>query len=100
MAILIFLLSLGLLVAAAASGYQSLNLLPTGIGVLYAVAGAAAACAAVLTFAIGILVRRIDALAGLVRQFALPPAVPVDLAVPEAAETALENEEPAAAEDE
>ena len=75
MAILIFALSLGLLIAAAASGYQSLNLLPTGIGVLYAVAGAVAACAAVLTFAIGILVRRIDALATLVRQSATPSAV-------------------------
>ena len=56
MAILIFILSLILLIGAAASGYQSLNLLPTGIGVLYALAGAAAACAAVLTFAIAILI--------------------------------------------
>ncbi len=75
MAILIFALSLGLLIAAAACGYQSLNLLPTGIGVLYAVAGAVAACVAVLTFAIGILIRRIDALARLVRQSATPSAV-------------------------
>ena len=38
MAILIFVLSLILLIAAAASGYQSLDLLPTSIGVLYALA--------------------------------------------------------------
>ena len=36
MAILIFVLSLVLLVAGAASGYQSLDLLPDGLGVLYA----------------------------------------------------------------
>ena len=74
MAILIFVLSLILLVAAGASGYQSLNLLPTGLGVLYALAGAVAACAAVLTFAIAVLVRRIDALAKLVRQSSAPAA--------------------------
>ena len=68
MAILIFVLSLILLIAAAASGYQSLNLLPTGLGVLYALAGAVAACAAVLTFAIGVLIGRIDALTKLIRQ--------------------------------
>src|SRR6185437_12786065 len=113
MAILIFALSLGLLIAAAACGYQSLNLLPTGIGVLYAVAGAVAACVAVLTFAIGILVRRIDALARLVRQFALPPAVSgvemaemseaageVTAAPPTAEEEAASAGETSAAEDE
>ena len=72
MAILIFVLALVLLAAAAASGYQSLNLLPTGIGVLYALAGAVAACAAVLAFAIALLIRRIDALARTVRESALP----------------------------
>jgi hypothetical protein len=76
MAILIFILSLILLIAAAASGYQSLNLLPTGLGVLYALAGAVAAGAAVLTFAIGVLVRRIDALTKLMRQSAAPSAFP------------------------
>ena len=40
MAILIFVLSLILLVAGAASGYQSLDLLPDSLGVLYALAGA------------------------------------------------------------
>jgi len=72
MANLIFVLSLILLIAGLASGYQSLNLLPTGLGVLYALAGAVAACAAVLTFAIGTLIRRIDALTKLMRQSQAP----------------------------
>lgn len=80
MAILIFVLSLILLIAGLASGYQSLNLLPTGLGVLYALAGTVAACAAVLTFAIGVLIRRIDALTKLMQQshalaaFEAPPS--------------------------
>ncbi len=72
MAILIFVLSLILLIAGLASGYESLNLLPTGLGVLYALAGVVAACAAVLTFAVGVLIRRIDVLTGLVRQSHAP----------------------------
>ena len=72
MAILIFVLSLVLLVAGAASGYQSLDLLPDGLGVLYALAGAVGVAAAVVTFAIGVAIRRIDALARLVRQSAAP----------------------------
>jgi prepilin signal peptidase PulO-like enzyme (type II secretory pathway) len=74
MAILIFVLSLILLIAGLASGYQSLNLLPTGLGVLYALAGAVAVCAAVLTFAIGVLIRRIDALTQLMQQSHAPAA--------------------------
>jgi hypothetical protein len=70
MAIVVFILSLILLVAGAASGYQSLDLLPTGIGVLYALAGAVGVAAAVVTFAIGVAIRRIDALAKLLRQSA------------------------------
>ena len=81
MAILIFVLSLILLIVGLASGYQSLNLLPTGIGVLYALAGTVAACAAVLTFAIGVLIRRIDELTKQVAQshapatFETPPSI-------------------------
>jgi hypothetical protein len=75
MAILIFVLSLILLIAGLASGYQSVDLLPTSIGVLYALAGAVAACAAVVTFAIAVMVRRFDALAKLVRQSAAPFAL-------------------------
>ena len=68
MSILIFALSLVLLIAAGASGYASLDLLPTSIGVLYALAGATAACAAVVTFAVAVLIRRVDALRKLVQQ--------------------------------
>ena len=50
-AIVIFVLSLILLIAGVASGYESLDLLPTSTGVLYALAGAVAVCAAVVTFA-------------------------------------------------
>jgi hypothetical protein len=80
MAFLIFVLSLILLIAAAASGYQSLDLLPTSIGVLYALAGAVAASGAVVTFAIAVLIRRVDALAKLMRQSAAPP--PLERALP------------------
>ena len=68
MAILIFVLSLILLIAGAASGYQSVDLLPTSVGVLYALAAAAAVCAAVVTFAIAVAIRRIDTLTKLVGQ--------------------------------
>ncbi len=72
MAVLIFALSLVLLVAGAASGYASLDLLPTSDGVLYALAGAVAVCAAVVTFAIGVVIRRIDGLAELIQQSVSP----------------------------
>ena len=75
-AILIFILSLILLIAAAVGGYQSLNLLPTGLGFLYALASAVAACAAVLTFALAVLIRRVDALTKLLRESAAPSVVP------------------------
>jgi hypothetical protein len=87
-AILIFILSLVLLTAAAASGYESLDLLPTSIGVLYALAGAVSACAAVVTFAIGVLTWRIGALTKLVRQSAGPLVVPVAFGVTPSTETA------------
>jgi hypothetical protein len=78
MAILIFALSLVLLVAGAASGYQSLDLLPDTLGVLYALAGAVGVAAAVVTFAIGAAILRIDALAKLIRQST--PSVALDTA--------------------
>ena len=54
---------------------MSLDLLPTSIGVLYALSGAVAGSIAVLTFALGVAIRRIDALAALVRRLeAQPPA--------------------------
>jgi hypothetical protein len=75
MAIVIFVLSLILLIAAAASGYQSLDLLPTSAGVLYALAGAVAGCAAVVTFALGVAIRRIDTLTKLLGQSGAPAAL-------------------------
>jgi hypothetical protein len=75
MAILIFVLSLVLLVAGAASGYQSLDLLPDTLGALYALAGAVGVAAAVVTFAIGVAILRIDALAKLMRQSVAPVAL-------------------------
>jgi len=68
MAILVFALSLVLLAAGLASGYMSLDLLPTSVGVLYALSGAVGVALAVVAFALGVLIRRIDALTKLVRQ--------------------------------
>jgi hypothetical protein len=75
MAILIFVLSFILLVAGAAGGYQSLDLLPDSTGVLYALAGAVGGAAAIVTFAIAVAIRRIDALAKLVRESAATPGM-------------------------
>jgi hypothetical protein len=96
MAILIFVLSLILLVAGGASGYQSLDLLPTSTGVLYALAGAVAACAAVVTFAIAVAIRRIDALSKLMRQSAWSSALPAAFEVTPSTETAPAEEVSAA----
>ena len=118
MSVLVFVLSLILLIAAAAGGYASIDLLPTSTGVLYALAAVVAACAAVLTFAIAIAIRRIDTLTKLVRQSdgqsifrpgfgvtPLPEAAPAEEAV--AAPSELEaaphenlDEAPAAEDDE
>jgi len=68
MAFMLFGLSLVLLLAGVAGGYQSLDLLPTGMGVLYAISGAVAVCMAIVTFVLGVLIRRIDALTELVRR--------------------------------
>jgi hypothetical protein len=72
MAILVFILSLILLVAGAASGYASIDLLPTSDGVLYALGAAVAVSAAVIAFAVGALIRRVDALAEAVKRGAEP----------------------------
>jgi hypothetical protein len=114
MAILVFVFSLVLLIVAVASGYQSIDLLPTSSGVLYALAGAVAACAAVVTFAIAVMIRRIDALTKLMRQSSAPAPLevtpsteiaPTDdevVAAPSTIETkeAKEADEAPAAEDE
>ena len=88
MSILIFVLSLILLIAAAASGYASVDLLPTSTGVLYALAGAVAACAAVVTFALAVLIRRIDGLANLAPQSARPSILSAGFGVTPSTETA------------
>ncbi len=101
MSILVFALSLMLLAAGLASAYMSLDLLPTSVGVLYALSGAVAAALAVVVFALGLLIRRIDALAKLVRQPRPPlidepalgePAPAVETNGPEAEPLAAEME--------
>jgi hypothetical protein len=87
MAILVLVLSLILLIAAVASGYQSVDLLPTSTGLLYAMAAAVAVCAAVVTFSIAVAIRRIDALARLVRQSTAPSALSAALEATPSAET-------------
>jgi hypothetical protein len=72
MAILIFVLSLVLLAAGAVGGFGSLDLLPEPLGVLYALAGAVGVAAAVVTFAVGVAILRIDALAKAMRQSTAP----------------------------
>jgi hypothetical protein len=96
MSILIFVLSLILLIAAAASGYESVDLLPTSIGVLYALGGAVAACAAVITFAIALLISRIDRLARLAGQSDTPSILRPGFGVTPLAETAPASEVSAA----
>jgi hypothetical protein len=91
-AILIFILSLVLLIAAAASGYVSIDLLPTSTGVLYALAGAVAACAAVVTFAIAVLIRRVDALTKLAPQTGRPSIFSPGFGVTPSPETAPAEE--------
>jgi hypothetical protein len=91
-AILISLLSFILLIAAVASGYESIDLLPTSIGVLYALAGAVAACAAVITFAIAVLIRRFDRLRELLPQSAKSSFFPAGFGVTPLAETAPAQE--------
>jgi hypothetical protein len=96
MSILIFVLSLILLVAAAASGYASLDLLPTSTGVLYALGGAVAACAAVVTFALAVLIRRVDRLTKLAGQSDRPSILRPGFGVTPLAETAPASEVSAA----
>jgi hypothetical protein len=68
MAFLVFALGLVLVVAGLDGFYLSLDLLPTSVGVLYALGGAIGVSMAILAFALGVLIRRIDALTELARQ--------------------------------
>ena len=78
------------------SGEYALNLLPTELGLFYAVAFALACCSGVITLAIGALIRRVDALgkrlaaARPVEVFAMAEA-PVAEADPAEYETASEE---------
>ena len=92
MSILIFVLSLILLIAAAASGYASVDLLPTSTGVLYALAGAVTACAAVVTFALAVLIRRVDRLTKLAGPSDRPSILRPGFGVTPLAETAPASE--------
>ena len=80
MTVLVFLLSLLLLAAGAAAGYMSIDLLPTAPGLLYAFAGAVAVVAAIVVFALGVLIARVGRLTSALREqaaadaLAAPPA--------------------------
>jgi hypothetical protein len=113
MAILVFILGLILLVAGAAAGYASIDLLPTSDGVLYALGAAVAVSASIIVFALGGLIWRIDGLADAVKRqtelaagnfasVAATEPVGEDVAALEADTEAAAptDEEPVAAEDE
>ncbi|MGD1017514.1 MAG: hypothetical protein ABR863_13930 [Roseiarcus sp.] len=83
----IFTIVVGLLlvVAGAAGLIGSVDLLPTEIGLLYAVCGTVALSAGVVTLAIGALIRRIDVLATAMRVAPNGHARPISLATSESA---------------
>ena len=62
MSILVFVLSLVLLAAGLMSGYMSLDLVPTGPGLVYALAGAVGVVGAIVVFALGVLAVRVGGL--------------------------------------
>ncbi len=68
MAVLVFLLSLVLLAAGLASGYTSLDLLPTVMGLVYACAGVVSIVAAIIVFALGVVAVRLGRLSRAVRE--------------------------------
>ena len=67
MAFVVFALSVVLMIAGLASGFMSLDLLPTGVGLLYALGGAVAVSMALMALAVAALIRRVDALTALVQ---------------------------------
>jgi hypothetical protein len=94
MSYVVFLLSFLLLAAGLAGGYFSLDLLPTGPGLLYAFGGMVAGAFAIFAWALAILIRRVDRLARIVAQQA-SPAPPAVYAPPAAIdEPAAEPEAP------
>ena len=103
MSYLVFFLSLLLLAAGLAGAYFSLDLLPTSMGVLYALAAAGAVVMAIPTFAIGLLIRRVNKLTVAIKAgqpiiaYTAPLPVPAPMEETEAlAEAPLpERDEPA-----
>ena len=87
MSYFVFFLSLLLLAAGAAGAYFSLDLLPTSMGVLYALAGAGAVAMAIPTFALGVLIRRVTRLTAALKAaeplVAYPAPLPVALPMEE-----------------
>ncbi len=98
MAVFVFVLSFVLLAVGAASGYMSLDVLPTAPGLVYAFAGAASVVGAIVVFALGILVLRVGNLTEALREQAAAaealsaeaPALVDEIAEP-ASETALDE---------
>lgn len=68
MSTLVFVLSLILLAAGLFSGYMSLDLVPTGPGLLYALAGAVGVVGAVVVFALGLLAVRVGGMTRALRE--------------------------------
>lgn len=89
MAVLVFLLSLVLLAAGLVSGYLSLDLIPTVMGLVYACAGIVSIVAAIIVFALGVVAFRLGRLSRTVREQAAALASLSALA-PALAETAAE----------
>ena len=100
MAALVFVLSLLLLVAGAAAGYMSLDLLPTAPGLLYAFAGAVSAVGAIIVFALGVVAVRVGrltrALADQAAAVWMPAPPPAAFEEPAALSPEVEDAEPEA----
>ena len=89
MSILVFLLSLVLLAAGLFSGYMSLDLFPTGPGLVYAFAGAVAVVGAIVVFALGVVAVRVGRMTTALREHAAALAN-LTAAPPAPAEHAIE----------
>jgi hypothetical protein len=102
MAVLVFILSLVLLAAGAASGYMSLDLVPTAPGLLYAFAGVVGVVGAIVVFALGVLIVRVGRLTRALREQAAAAAIaaapPAPVEEPAALPPHFEDAEPEAPE--
>jgi hypothetical protein len=68
MSILVFLLGLVLFAAGLFSGYMSLDLVPTGPGLVYAFAGAVGVVGAIVVFALGVVAVRVGRMTTALRE--------------------------------